>query len=76
MCEMRKILYSNHASEEMVEQFIAQRKRIKSRRYTRESREREKRQIETLMIKKERLILERERLRGEINVYGSKVRTN
>ena len=69
--ELRKILHTNNVCDDLENQFIVERKRARSRKYTEDSREKKYKEIEKLEFEKENLKLEQGRLATEIKLYGS-----
>ena len=71
MKELTKVLYINHANEELVKLTITKRKRAKSRIYTEKSRRKAEKKIKELKYEKKKLEEEEQRLITEINFMNS-----
>ena len=67
--EVVKILYTNNVNDNVSEMILDERRRAKSRRYTRESRDKARRNIKELQNQKENLKTEKQILDAEIHFY-------
>ena len=74
--ELRKVLYTNNACDDLLNQYIVKRQKAKSREYTRISRAKYCKEIKKLKIEQENLKLEQERLATEIKLYGSLIKSS